>query len=50
MVDQMLIGILSYGLGCETMLHPGVYTRISNYLEWIASNSGVHYQTINLEN
>ncbi|XP_035729180.1 serine protease 53-like [Vespa mandarinia] len=43
MVDQMLIGILSYGLGCETMLHPGVYTRISNYLEWIASNSGVHY-------
>ncbi|XP_015181475.1 PREDICTED: trypsin-3-like [Polistes dominula] len=43
MVDQMLIGILSYGLGCETMLHPGVYTRISNYLKWIASNSGVHY-------
>ncbi|XP_043672060.1 trypsin-3-like isoform X1 [Vespula pensylvanica] len=42
-VDQMLIGILSYGLGCETMLHPGVYTRISNYLEWIASNSGIHY-------
>ncbi|KAK2579374.1 hypothetical protein KPH14_003238 [Odynerus spinipes] len=42
MLDQMLIGILSYGLGCETMLHPGVYTRISSYLEWIALSSGIH--------
>lgn len=42
MLDQTLIGILSYGLGCETMLHPGVYTRISSYLEWIALSSGIH--------
>ncbi|XP_077275503.1 transmembrane protease serine 9 [Temnothorax americanus] len=42
--SQMLIGILSYGLGCETRIHPGVYTRISSYLPWIFTNSGVSYK------
>ncbi|XP_011863832.1 PREDICTED: trypsin-1-like [Vollenhovia emeryi] len=42
--SRMLIGILSYGLGCETMAHPGVYTRISSYLPWIFTNTGISYK------
>ncbi|XP_032683068.1 trypsin-4-like [Odontomachus brunneus] len=41
--EQILIGVLSYGLGCETTIHPGVYTRISSYLPWIFANSGINY-------
>ncbi|XP_011694180.1 PREDICTED: trypsin-1-like [Wasmannia auropunctata] len=41
---QMLIGILSYGLGCETRIHPGVYTRVSSYLPWIFMNTGISYK------
>ncbi|KAL6435778.1 hypothetical protein ACFW04_005575 [Cataglyphis niger] len=40
--EQTLIGILSYGLGCEIRTHPGVYTRISSYLSWIFVNSGIY--------
>ncbi|XP_003705465.2 trypsin-1 [Megachile rotundata] len=43
MEGQTLIGVLSYGLGCKTMIHPGVYTRISSYLAWISSNTGILY-------
>ncbi|XP_076231302.1 trypsin-2-like [Calliopsis andreniformis] len=43
MEGQTLIGVLSYGLGCKTMIHPGVYTRVSSYLSWISANSGIHY-------
>ncbi|XP_031836559.1 trypsin-4-like [Nomia melanderi] len=43
MEAQTLIGILSYGLGCKTMIHPGVYTRVSSYLAWISANSGICY-------
>ncbi|RLU27368.1 hypothetical protein DMN91_001170 [Ooceraea biroi] len=39
--EQTLIGILSYGLGCESKEHPGVYTRVSSYLPWIFTNSGI---------
>ncbi|XP_076664215.1 trypsin-1 [Andrena cerasifolii] len=41
MEGQTLIGVLSYGLGCKTMIHPGVYTRVSSYLPWISANSGI---------
>ncbi|XP_012525223.2 trypsin-1 [Monomorium pharaonis] len=41
---QMLIGILSYGLGCETGIHPGVYTRVSSYLPWIFMYTGISYK------
>ncbi|CAL7945079.1 unnamed protein product [Xylocopa violacea] len=40
---QTLIGILSYGLGCKTMIHPGVYTRVSSYLRWISAYSGIRF-------
>ncbi|XP_076748955.1 trypsin-4-like [Xylocopa sonorina] len=43
MEGQTLIGVLSYGLGCKTMIHPGVYTRVSSYLRWISTYSGIRF-------
>ncbi|XP_071805609.1 trypsin-like [Asterias amurensis] len=31
----LLEGIISWGIGCAQDTHPGVYTKISNYCDWI---------------
>jgi len=32
-----LSGLVSWGLSCETVEKPGVYTRVSRYISWIKS-------------
>ncbi|XP_054733703.1 chymotrypsin BI-like isoform X2 [Anastrepha obliqua] len=45
--ETVLIGATSFGisLGCEVGW-PGVFTRITSYLDWIESNSGVATYTV----
>ena len=44
-----VIGVTSFGpQQCSKGLAPGIYTRVDQYLDWIAKNTGVYLLTLEI--
>lgn len=38
LLNLSIVGIVSWGIGCGRPGYPGVYTRVSKYLNWLKNN------------
>ena len=39
MIEDTLIGIVSWGKVCTSKMTPGVFVRVTHFLDWIKANT-----------
>lgn len=46
LVDGIVVGIVSWSIKpCARPPFPGVFTAVSQYIDWIEENSGIDFKT-----
>jgi trypsin len=40
-IEGVLVGLVSFGVGCGSSNYPGFYTNVADHIGWIKKNAGI---------